>query len=251
MRLSNVIVGSLFLCAAAGRRAAADEPSRPEARPPIPPGAVAVLNGRPVAIEDYKEFLYQTVGTSLLLDFLDRVLVEEEARRLAVSVPYERLEEETRKEIERRSAPFQKSRAKYIAALEERGGSWKEEEESIRADVLRRLILEQCVVRTRQVGEEDAQRGFQELFGEDARSGKVAFEQVKDEVVRNLKERPPTEEEKKAYLRGLRERAKVQMKSVGEPAPEPPPKEPTPPAKAPAPPRKRSPGLGPPWKARV
>jgi len=190
---------------------------------PTPVEVLAQVNGQPLTVEDYKRYLLFSVGTSLLEEYLDGILLDAEGRRLGISFSYEVLEKKTEEEIQGRLKYFNNSRDEYIAHLKTLGLSYDGEVERIRKETVRRLLLDQCILKTRKITEEQIAGKYEEMHGKkeqkDNREGKKSgeggeeekkpLEQVRKEIVQILKTRPPDGAERRAYLENLRKKAKI------------------------------------------
>ena len=155
-QFSFLIVLAAGLGASAGPATDGEPASAPAGEESaLPPGVVARIDGRPVFLQDYERYLVFTVGSGLLQDYLDQVLVDEEAQRLGVSVPYEAVERETERDLQRDVRRFG-GREAYAAALRERGSSYEEKLKRARREALRRLTLDRCLQKSRQVGPAEA-----------------------------------------------------------------------------------------------
>lgn len=198
MRLFSFLIALVAgLGASAGPATEEETPSAPSREDSaLPPGVVARIDGRPVFLQDYERYLVFTVGSGLLRDYVDHVLIEEEAQRLGVSVPYEAVERETERELQRDVRRFG-GREAYAAALRERGSSYEEKVKRVRREALRRLTLDRCLEKSRQVTPAEA-------------------------------DREPTPLEREAYLGELRRKGDVQTISSGRSG-EPPREDPEPP----------------------
>ena len=67
-------------------RGGAEDKKTVSPRVELPAGVVARVNGREVTLEEYSQFLLELVGKKKLWELVDRILVEQEARRLGVAL---------------------------------------------------------------------------------------------------------------------------------------------------------------------
>ena len=108
-----------------------------ESDEPLPEGVVAVVNGTTILENDYRNFLFHHIGRAKLGDFIDKILVEEEAQRLGVRVSFNKVVKRTEQEFER-TLEFFDDPSEYTALLEKRGRTG----EDVKADLRKRLIFE-------------------------------------------------------------------------------------------------------------
>jgi hypothetical protein len=145
---------------------------------PLPEGVVAIVNGTTVSEDDYRNFLFHHIGRSKLGDFLDKILIEEEAQRLGVRVTFHKIVDQSEREFEQ-NLKFFDSPGEYEAHLSKRGLTV----EDVKADMCKRLILEEtltlCIIERRKrtgekIGEASPSLADRQSFLEDLRArGKV------------------------------------------------------------------------------
>jgi hypothetical protein len=144
------------------------EDSKPkEAAGPLPKGVLARINGQPITQEDYLRYLFHSAGLQHLQDYIDKQLVQEEARRLGVEIPSAAADKETEADLQRALVFFHNNRDAHIAYLKSRGIDYEEHKERTRQRILDRITLDQCVLKSRGIGPEDVKRKFVELYGKD------------------------------------------------------------------------------------
>ncbi len=85
-RLLHLIAVFAPALLATGELAAPFSLQQEPATPPLPEGAVALLNGEPVTLEAYKEFLWKQSGKRALPQMLDEMLLLKACERFHVSV---------------------------------------------------------------------------------------------------------------------------------------------------------------------
>ncbi len=159
------IVVSLFSPMLSGEDSKDSKPK--EAAGPLPKGVLAIVNGQPITQDDYLRFLFHSAGLQHLQDYIDKHLVQEEAKRLGVEISYAAVDKETDGELQRALVFFKNSREVYIAFLKSRGIAYEEHKEKTRQRILDRITLDQCVLKSRVVGPEEVKRKFEEVYGKD------------------------------------------------------------------------------------
>ncbi len=137
------------------------------ALPRLPVGIVARVGDREITVEDYSRYLFARYGRSKLDELIDRVLVEQEARRLGIQITPEDVEREVDRRIENTvQAIFRGDRAAFERDLERRGLSADEHRVSLAQVAAYDLLLDSCVVRGRETGEKAIRQRFEELHGD-------------------------------------------------------------------------------------
>ncbi|MFN0059426.1 MAG: peptidylprolyl isomerase [Planctomycetota bacterium] len=132
----------------------------------LPAGAVARLYGRELSRAEYLEFLFRQYDLSQLAAFIDEQLVAQKANELGIEVSREQLnavvEEKVRLHIE---MAFGGQREQFLASLKRRllteTGylNWQ------RAIELSRLLVDRCILATREVSTADIEARFVQLYG--------------------------------------------------------------------------------------
>ena len=132
----------------------------------LPEGVLAVVDGRKITVDDYKEYLFRSLGTSRLQDYIDVILLEKKAKELGVTIPEEEVRKRVEDEIQRQVESFFKGDvARWRPTLKQRG--WTEDDYrayqawQTRIDLLR----SKCVLKTRKVTEEKIRERFERLYG--------------------------------------------------------------------------------------
>ncbi len=153
------INGFIALLIVWGSAAAESEP---------PAGVLATVDGRKITVEEYKTYLFKSLGTSRLQDYLDVLLLEKKAKELGITVSEEEVRKKVEDEIQRQVESFFKGDvARWRRTLKDRG--WTEEdyrsyqEWQTRVDLLR----SKCVLKTRKITEEKIRTRFERLYGKD------------------------------------------------------------------------------------
>jgi len=141
-------------------------PAAQGAPPRLAPGQVALVDGKPVTMEEYKDFLYLCLAQSRLGDLLEFKLLRKEAQRLGVAMtPAEvrkAVEEEIRKLLE---TQFHGDRELMVKSLRGRGFTFREMKRWMAFDLERRKLEERVVLATRKITEDQIRRKFDEMYG--------------------------------------------------------------------------------------
>ncbi len=133
----------------------------------LPPGIVARVNGRDVSVEEYAGYLFATLGKSKLDDYIDRLLVEEEAQRLDLTVAPEAVEAALEQRIERTVKSFYEGeRQQFLDKLISRRTTLDEYKDRWRQRMYFDMLQEELVIRTREVTPEALQKEFTRSYGE-------------------------------------------------------------------------------------
>lgn len=157
----------LFVLWCGGLDAQEAIPAPPPAPPALPAGVIARLNGRDVRVEDYVAYLFASLGKSRLDEFLDRMLLEEEARVLGIVVPAESVESALEERIERTiKGLYQGKREDFLQGLTRRRSTLEEHRAKLRQDLYYEMLTTEVVLKNRQVTEADLRRQFDRSYGE-------------------------------------------------------------------------------------
>jgi hypothetical protein len=156
---------------AAGAPASPQEEEEGAAQGTGAPGEriLAVVDGLPISEADYRRFLVHSTSPARLREFVDRLLVEREARRLKIEVPYEEVEAGAAARLEEDLAHFGGERAAYREHLATLGFTLDDQMARLRHEALFEMALERCLLATREVSEEDVRRRYETTFGESGR----------------------------------------------------------------------------------
>ncbi len=156
---------SLQLCVAQDPKA--DPPLESLRTAPLPAGVIARVNGRDIPVEDYVGYLFASLGKSRLDEFLDRLLLEEEAKSSGVSIAQDRVEAAMEEKIERTiKGLYQGSRKAFLDSLSKRRSSLEEHKAKLRQDIYYESLASELVLRTRQVTEPELRKQFEKSHGE-------------------------------------------------------------------------------------
>ncbi len=157
------------------------EPAAPPAPPSpspsgsssLPPGVIARLNGRDITAQDYTAYLFASLGKSKVREFIDRLLLEEEGKRLEVNVSPEEVEERVDNQVNSSlKALYQGNMEKFLESLSKRGLTLDEHKQKLRQDTAYKLLEEKCILKTRSVTDDDVKTRFEQTYG----AGGIQFE---------------------------------------------------------------------------
>lgn len=171
--LAGVLGASPFRMAAQdvpGPKQAGQETDGSEAKPrpsALPPGVVARINGRDVSVEEYASYLVATLGKSKLDDYVDRLLLEEEAQRLGITVAPDQVESALDQRIERTIKSFYAGeRQQFLDNLIRRRTTLAEYKTRWRQRMYFDMLQEELVLRSREVSPEALRKEFARTYGE-------------------------------------------------------------------------------------
>ncbi|MEE8142021.1 MAG: peptidylprolyl isomerase [Planctomycetota bacterium] len=152
-----------------------DTPPERSSKPPfrvvpptveLPDGVIARVNGSDVKRDSYLEYLFRELSFSRFQGFLDDLLVERKARELGVTIDAERLaaivDQRTQRLIETSMGGNQQALRETLARgfqTPESYRNWQMQRERPR------LLLEECILATRQVTTRDVRNRFEEMYG--------------------------------------------------------------------------------------
>jgi foldase protein PrsA len=173
-----MMVTSALFFLTMGMATADAAPAAPPAETPAPPaklpaGVVAIMDGKEITLDAYKEYLWRTMGAARLQEYLDSLLVEKSAKSLGITVSDEELSQKVDEEIQRQIESFFKGDvARWRSTLDERG--WTEADyRAQRAAVLQSdLVRSKCVMKTRAVTDDAIRERFERDYGK----GGVGYE---------------------------------------------------------------------------
>src|SRR5688572_1698317 len=139
----------------------------PGADPRFPPGVVARVNGRDGTVDEYAGYLLASIGKSRLDEYVDRLLLDAEAKSIGITVTQEEVEASVEERLDRTIKGLYKgNKEAYAANLERRRSSVEEERARLRQDRYYDLLREKVILKTREVGDEDIRREFERVHGE-------------------------------------------------------------------------------------
>ena len=139
----------------------------PGADPRFPPGVVGRVNGRDITVDEYAAYLLASIGKSRLDEYVDRLLLDAEAKSLGMTVTPEEVEASVDERLDRTIKGLYKgNKEAYAANLERRRSSVEEEKARLRQERYYDLLREKVILKTREVGEEDIRREFERVHGD-------------------------------------------------------------------------------------
>ena len=140
--------------------------SEPAARE-LPPGVLARLDGRDITVEEYAGYLVGTLGRAKLDEYIDRLLLEQEAETLGLRLAPDNVEEILQARIRRTiDSLYQGKEELFIASLRRRRSTREEYEARWRQRTYYDLLTDAVVRKTRKVTPEALQREFTRTYGE-------------------------------------------------------------------------------------
>jgi parvulin-like peptidyl-prolyl isomerase len=142
-------------------------PPLPSADPRFPAGVIARVNGRDITVDEYAGYLLASIGKSRLDEYVDRLLLDAEAKSLGVAVTPEEVEASVEERVDRTIKGLYKgNKEAYASNLERRRSSVEEEKARLRQERYYEILREKVILKTREVGEEDIRREFERVHGE-------------------------------------------------------------------------------------
>ena len=143
----------------------AEEPAG-AAKPELPEGVYARVDGRDITEKEYAEFLLSSVGKAQLGKYIDRLLLEASARRQGVVVTREEVESLVDERIERTiQGLYRGDREAFLGALAERHMSLADRRQKDRQEIFFERLLEKLVLKERKVTPEAKRREFERAYG--------------------------------------------------------------------------------------
>lgn len=124
----------------------------------LSPEAAAVVNGKVITRDELYREMYRRVGTDVLEEMIDGVLVHEEARRQGVVVS----DEEVKQEVDRMIQEQYSSEQEFLQTLDDYGMTRADVEAKLRVYLAARKILLAQI----QVGDEEIEPYFEAHRGE-------------------------------------------------------------------------------------
>ncbi|MBI4582786.1 MAG: peptidylprolyl isomerase [Planctomycetes bacterium] len=161
-----MVVAALSLETSLARGQEKKEGAQESARS-LPAGVLARVGGKDVTFQEYSQYLYSIYGKTKLNDLIDRILIEEEARRLGIAVTPEEVEKEVQAQIEKTlRGLYQGDQAKLEANLKQRSMTLDDHKEKLRQEAAYSLLRDAAVIKTRAVSEADLKQQFEKVYGE-------------------------------------------------------------------------------------
>ena len=126
------------------------------------------LNGRDISIDEYASYLVAALGKSKLDEYINRLLVDEEARRKSVQVSPEALESALQTRIDRTvKSLYEGDEQRFEENLRRRRTTRQDYMARWRQTLYYDLLMEQIILKTRDVSEEAIQQQFVAAYGAD------------------------------------------------------------------------------------
>jgi parvulin-like peptidyl-prolyl isomerase len=169
-------VGGVSFLGTVASEAGAQEPPAPapaqekpaEPAPGLPAGVLARVNGRDITVDDYVGYLLASTGKSKLDEYIDRLLIDDEARRLGISVTPAEIEGRVKDLVERTvKAMYRGDEARFAEELRKRHTTVEDYKAKARQDLYYDRLYEAVIVKNRVVDEAALRREFVEVYGED------------------------------------------------------------------------------------
>ncbi len=133
---------------------------------PLPQGVLARVNNRDVTLEEYASYLVATFGKSRLDEYINRILLEEEANRLQIEVAPSQVETELAEEMKRVVASrYSGDEQKFAAALRARRTSIDEYRARRRQRIYYATLEDEVIRQTREVTDALLEREFERVYG--------------------------------------------------------------------------------------
>ncbi len=141
---------------------------------PMPKGVAAVVNGQPIAEDDYKDFLYQRMGKRPLQNLIDFVLVQQAAERFGVVADggaVQKIVDERYQQALRGQSPED-----FAKGIRESGLAPASFMANLQQDATQEVLLDGLVLATRILSDSFLQKTFESQYGVDGK--KVVVRQV-------------------------------------------------------------------------
>ncbi len=133
----------------------------------LPPGVMARVDGRDLTVQDYTAYLFATLGKSKLEEYINRILLEDEGKRLKIDINPQEVEERLTAEIETRArAIYKNNMDQFVESLARQGMSLEEYKAKKRQDIAYRILEEKCILKARKVTEGEIKVAFEKAYGE-------------------------------------------------------------------------------------
>jgi len=132
----------------------------------LPEGVLAIVDGKKITLQDYKDYLWKVHGTSELQNYIDMLLVEKKAKQLGITVTEEEVRNRVEEDVQRIVEGFYRGDvARWRQALADAGRT-PEEYKAQRAFLARlNLLQRKIVLKARKVTEEKIRQRFERDYG--------------------------------------------------------------------------------------
>jgi foldase protein PrsA len=133
----------------------------------LPQGTLARVNGREITLDQYLGYLYASVGKSRLDEFIDRQLIEDEAKAQGLSLSPEQMETALDDRIERTiKGLYQGKRETFLESLTRRRTNFEDYKAKLRQELYYETLLSELILKSRQLTDAELQRQFERTYGE-------------------------------------------------------------------------------------
>lgn len=148
-------------------RAFQDPPAPPTDEDPLPPGVAAIVDGRVITVEEYKDFLLRLYGRRPLRELIALRLLEMRAEAAGLGLAEEELEAEVEKAWGNFASRFGSDRKRLERELENLGHSPASFRLQLREQSRRSLLARRIARAERVVTEEMVHQRFEREYGPD------------------------------------------------------------------------------------
>jgi len=132
----------------------------------LPPGVYARVNGRDVTEREYAEYLLASLGKSHLGRYIDRILIETEARRQGVTVAPEEIEKLVEERLQRTvQGIYRGNREAFLEALTRRHSTLQERKQRDRQEIYYDRLLEGLILKSRTIDDASLRAEFERVHG--------------------------------------------------------------------------------------
>ena len=124
------------------------------------------MDGKPVTMKEYKDFLYLCLAQSRLGDLIECKLLRKKAGELGVALTPGEIQKEVSREIQRLlETQFHGNRELMVQNLRGRGFTFQEMKAWMTFDLEKRKLEDRVVLATRKITEEQIRRKFEDMYG--------------------------------------------------------------------------------------
>jgi hypothetical protein len=127
---------------------------------------LARLNGRDITMEEYSGYLLASLGKSKLDEYIDRLLIGEEAKRLGIALGQEQVEAALEERLDRTiKSLYQGSKERFEESLKKKRLKVEEYKSKLRQELYYDLMVEQVILKQRAVTDEAVRQEFERVYG--------------------------------------------------------------------------------------
>jgi parvulin-like peptidyl-prolyl isomerase len=142
-------------------------PAAQPAKPTLPSGVIARVNGKDISLEEYVGYLFASLGKSRLDEFIDRLLLEEEGKRLGISIVQDDVEKAVEERIDRTiKGLYQGNKDAFIEGLAKSRTSLDERKSRLRQELYYEKLSTEIILKARTVTPADITQQFERSYGE-------------------------------------------------------------------------------------